>query len=454
MDQKPILTFWVKANALFEKSCQDFDLTWQKRKRILNTKLLVILIFKMVLSKNKQGYGSNLLHLWEACAEKAIALPQANVVSASSLCEARQKLPETIFQTLNQELITLWHTHRVTPIWHNHRVFAIDGSKINTPRGLLQEGYQIANDATQHYPSGLVSCLYNLQEQLIYDVALVSHGNERECALEHFKQLSSGDLVILDRGYFSYLLLYRVMELGLQAIFRLQGGGTNGKVVAFWRSKKTSEIIEYSPSEAVKSKLKKRGCSLNFKPLKLRLVKHRIGKQTYVYATTLLDESIYPLACFAPLYHARWGIEELYKISKNWIEVEDFHSQTERGIKQELYGHVLLINIARIFELDAKNIPPCGGQTDDESLPMVEASSALLQPSASFKINFKNCLAVVGRHLENLILAPKRTIKTWLYKTMHTVSKVKQRIRIGRSYPRISFKPRNRWSSFGASSRA
>jgi hypothetical protein len=42
--------------------------------------------------------------------------------------------------------------------------------------------------------------------------------------------------------------------------------------------------------------------------------------------------------------------QELYKISKKIIEIEDFHSKTDRGIKQELYAHVLLINISRIFE--------------------------------------------------------------------------------------------------------
>lgn len=109
------------------------DKVWQKRKRILNTQLLVILILKMILSNNKQGYGSSLDLLWETCAEKNITLPQINSVAPSSLCEGRQKLPETIFLTLNEKLIALWHEHRTTPLWHGHRVFAIDGSKINAP---------------------------------------------------------------------------------------------------------------------------------------------------------------------------------------------------------------------------------------------------------------------------------------------------------------------------------
>ena len=85
-------------------------------------------------------------------------------------------------------------------------------------------------------------------------------------------------------------------------------------------------------------------------------VKYKIENEIYVYATTLYDSVKYPTMCFGDLYHGRWGIEELYKVSKTHIDVEDFHSQTERGVKQEIYGHLLLVNLAKIFELDAQGI--------------------------------------------------------------------------------------------------
>ena len=31
-------------------------------------------------------------------------------------------------------------------------------------------------------------------------------------------------------------------------------------------------------------------------------------------------------------------------VSKRHIEIENFHSKTERGIKQEIYAHILLIS--------------------------------------------------------------------------------------------------------------
>ena len=71
-----------------------------------------------------------------------------------------------------------------------------------------------------------MSCLYNLQEKIIYDFNLVNHMNERLCALEHMKKLTDHDIMIFDRGYFSYLLFYKVLESNVQAIFRIQSGGS------------------------------------------------------------------------------------------------------------------------------------------------------------------------------------------------------------------------------------
>lgn len=195
---------------------------------------------------------------------------------------------------------------------------------------------------------------------------------------------------------------------GKNAVFRLQQGTTNSKVAAFWNSDRKDAIIEYVPSPAVKHGLKKRGHTPD-------------------------------------LYHGRGGIEELYKVSKQFIDVEDFHSQTERGVKHEIYGHFLLINLVRLFETDARNQLSC----DD---PQVQSSGTTLWPQTgkTLKINFKHCLSVVGRHLENLLLMPGRAIADWLDKAMSAAARVRQRNRPGRCYPRRSFKPRTRWNSFDA----
>ena len=59
----------------------------------------------------------------------------------------------------------------------------------------------------------------------------------------------------------------------------------------------------------------------------------------------------YKAKIFDALYHKRWDIEELYKISKEHFGIEEMHAKTDRGVKQEIYAHTVLINIARLLEL-------------------------------------------------------------------------------------------------------
>src|ERR1041385_6303542 len=121
------LDFWSEVKEVINTVCQEFDTLWSQRKRILNSKLLTLFIFKAVLSKNKQGYSSILSELWDECAENDnVLLPQIKPVSASSLCEARQKLPEELFKKMN----TLFLEKReklIEPVtWEGHRIFGID----------------------------------------------------------------------------------------------------------------------------------------------------------------------------------------------------------------------------------------------------------------------------------------------------------------------------------------
>lgn len=51
MDKK--LEFWLEVKAIFKKTSDKFDVVWQKRKRILDSQLLVAFLLKLVESKNK-----------------------------------------------------------------------------------------------------------------------------------------------------------------------------------------------------------------------------------------------------------------------------------------------------------------------------------------------------------------------------------------------------------------
>ena len=381
---------------IIKEISKNFDSRWRLRKRKIDTQFLILFILKLVLSKNKQGYNITLHDMWHTSSyDTSISLPQDKPFAASSVCEARQKMPPEIFKEINSSLLESYEDYGLNKLWKGHRVFGIDGSRLNLPHDLVNDGYIIQHKKQRHYPTGLLSVLYSLSDGLVYDFSLDSYINERVSLLNHLDIMRKNDIAILDRGYFNYLILYQVTQKNLNLICRMQSGGTNKEVKLFFEGDETDKVIEYYPSIPTKHTIKKQGYNLSYKKIKLRLFKYTINNEVYVCSTTLLDKK-YSVEDLVKLYHSRWGVEELYKISKQIIDIEDFHSSTETGVKQEVYAHLMLINIARIFNNEIKN------DLDNNDSNIDDYWQELFDEVRKIKLNFKSCLFFVGQSLSRI----------------------------------------------------
>ena len=434
---------WEKVVHIVHEVAQEYDDTWRVRKRVLNSMLLMLLIFRLVSSRNAQSYGTTIDELWDSCGKLKIPLPQPHSVAPSSFCEARKKLDESIFKRVNQRIIAAYGPEADRYAWCGHRLFAVDGSKLNLPRHLIARGYPTPSD-TAHYPQGLLSCLYQVQSQLPFDFSLTSHTDERLCAAQHLNVLQPDDVVVYDRGYFSYLMLHRHCETGIHAVFRLQQGSYN-VIRAFFSSPQTDIIVDIVPSDTTRRDIEKQHPEWDIVPLKMRLVKYDIAGTTYCLGTTLLDCVRYPLNALMDVYHARWGVEELYKISKQLFIIEDFHARTERGVKQELYAHFVLITMNRLFANQA-DIDLNANDSSHRLGPHLHTdhSPDSNNPKPRIQTNFKNCIHAVVRGLEELLLVHDRIVASVRH-VFHFVVARRQRTRPGRSYPRISLRPPTKW---------
>jgi len=422
---------WQKIITIVNGVADEFDQQWQKRKRVLNTLLIVLFIFRLVFSKNKQGYGTTIAELWDYCRKMNIQLPQAKPVTAAAFGNARAKLDEAIFKTINTAVIQKYEETQDDYRWKHHRLFAVDGSKINLPKQLQRDfSYRTPSD-NAYYPQGLVSCLYQLKSKLPIDFDLASHLDERAMALNHLHVLTQDDVVVYDRGYFSYHMLYSHHKKEIHAVFRL--AKKSYKVIdEFMESAEMERIVTIEPTLKRQNKIRQQHPDVDFIPLSLRLIKYVIGDTTYILGTTLTDRHSYRAEEFPDIYHARWGIEELYKISKVLIDVEDFHGQTERGVKQELFAHFVLITFARIFT----------NQTND--VLMLNKRS---NHSEKIKTNLKNCLMTVARSLEALFLQQVQLVKETVTNIINLVATCRQKERSDRSYKRESRKTVKKWKA-------
>ncbi len=427
------ITLWGKVVGIISDVAQLFDARWQRRKRVIDSLLLVFLVFRLVFSKNSQGYGTTINEFWYNCHRMKFPLPQKQPISASSFTEARKKLDEEIFNVLNQRIIDACDEDDKRQYrWFGHRLFAVDGSKLNLPRELLKSGYKVPSD-NAHYPQGLLSCLYQLKSKVPYDFDLARHANERVCALAHLKTLSTGDVVVYDRGYFSYVMLYYHQQCGVHPVFRIKKNSFK-EIDAFINGAQTDQIIFLMPSKATQSKIRKENPEIEFTPLTIRLIKYTASGNSYCIGTTLADQR-YTVDGFMDVYHSRWGIEELYKVSKQMIDVDDFHGRSERTVKQELFAHFVLITMSRL----------CSNESENLLITLLNQSHDTMGDESSVQVNFKNTLTTVSRHLEDIMFAPARCIKNVMESIVSSISRCRQKVRPGRSYVRKSKKPVGKW---------
>lgn len=412
---------FLEVKNIIENVSIEYDKIWRKRSRKIDSKFLINFIFQLVLN-SKKGYSIILSELWDDYMNKKISPPQKDAYSISSICEARQKLPEEIFKIINAKILEVFKNIENSSSLKGHRVFAVDGSKISLNKRLENDNYKKFNSKA-YYPSGLLSCLYNVDSHLIHDFIFTKSFSERDRALEHIEKLEENDVVIFDRGYFSYLLMRKIKDQNAHGIFRLQRNLRNKPLLEFLNSEETDTVIDYIPSKAVQCDLKKIGHHIDFSAIKLRVVKEIIEGKEYIFATTLIGDE-YKEEIFGKLYHKRWDIEELYKVSKILLNIEELHSKMERGVKQEIYAHFVLINIARFFEINS----------------MLNSNN-----SSNTKINFKGCILGVSRYISDLLFSSCADVVIIIDRIFKFISKMRYKDRPKRKYPRISYKPRKVW---------
>jgi hypothetical protein len=437
------VTLWEKVVKVISEVASQYDEQWRVRKRIINSMLIIILIFRLVCSKNSQSYGTTIDELWDNCDRLDLPLAQKSSIAPSSFCTARKKLDETAFKQINQTIIATYaqqyqdHSYR----WLGHRIFAVDGSKVNLPRNLVFSGYKLPSD-NANYPQGLLSCLYQLKSQMPFDFDLVSHANERSCALRHLQVLEKNDVVVYDRGYFSYVMLHQHLESQIHAVFRLQENSFT-VIRDFFSSSQTDIIATIYPSAKTRRDIMLEHPNLEIVPLQMRLIKYQISDDTFCLGTTLVDQNQYNnTQDFIDIYHARWGVEELYKVSKRIFMIEDFHAKSERGVKQEIFAHFALITMNRIFanqaDADLNQSNNSVVNSTDHERP------SLKMQGPKIKTNFKNCIHVFERSIEELLLLQTK-MKTVVERAYHFIIGRNQKERPGRSYARKSMKPESKW---------
>ena len=267
--------------------------------------------------------------------------------SKSAFVQARKKIKPEVFKHLNQRIIEEFYKDNsgVLRQFDNLRILAMDGSRLTLPfTKELEEIYGQTKNQTNTYIVQTKACvLYDLLNEICINGVLSSiYTDERTQAKQLFEHCQANDLIIYDRGYPSFELIYEHYQKNLHFLMRMPLDFSQ-VVKDFVASGKTSQIVEIKPGQKKSFENKPYTKSST---LKIRLLRITLnGGGIEVLATSLLDSKHYGNEVFKELYFKRWKIETYYDELKNKLKIEEFSGYSNQSILQDFYSTLFVSNI-------------------------------------------------------------------------------------------------------------
>jgi hypothetical protein len=344
-------------------------------------------------------------------------------------CRARKKLPREVFEEVFGRAVDE-ATDRAGSLepcrWHGYRVYAIDGTKKNMPcSDELAQHYGVPYAA--HYPQMLVCTLYDVLAKIpINGMWGPYRASERTMAQSLYEELGAGDLLLMDRGFPSFEVLWDMVERNFDFLVRLPKTGMFGEVAAFLSQGHRDGLVTIAPPAELVREQRAAGQPIP-KPLTLRVVKiasRKKGTEAGVFITTLLDKKEFSIPVLRDLYHLRWEEEEYYKLVKGLLEAENFRGKSCLLIDQEVIAMYLYCVLVRIMMLE------CAEQHD-------------ISPN---RIAQQHAFLAVTRYLDRILVA--KTIDECTHLLFLCIDEISWRLykkRPNRSYPRRSKTSYGKW---------
>lgn len=282
-------------------------------------------------------------------------------VSKSAVSQARQKLKATAFEALNDSLIGLLNELLPEPRWQGLRLIATDSTTLRLPPWLENQAeFGVQTDSSGHpYVLARALGLFATTSKLMIKTVLGRFDDaERALLVELLPHLASDDLLVMDRGFPAVWLFTLLQQRELPFLARMDGNQWP-VVENFLRSDLSETVITQPVTASARRQAQAVGMTLTAKTLTLRLIKVVLSTgHIEVLATSLIDSQAYPASAFAELYHARWHIEEAFKVLKHRLYLEQFTGELPESIRQDVHAKIFTANLAEALAREAYDTLP------------------------------------------------------------------------------------------------
>jgi hypothetical protein len=349
-------------------------------------------------------------------------------VTEEAFVQARARMPLSFWAAL---LVVLGQRfereHAEWVRWKEFRLLALDGTTINMPQWkALRAHFGAAKNGKSkgRTQARLVMLQFPLTRiPWRYEVAPIGQG-ERTLAAKLLDHLSPNDLVLLDRGFWSYGLFHQIQGRGAHFAIRLP---SHVRLHTLRRLSSRDRLVRWKMPSGPRWR------KSDLPPhIDLRVVDYKIpGFRPSAVVTNVLDprkvsrEDWVGLATQTEagakrlevgLYHRRWEIETTFFELKVTQGLEgSLRSRRPHGVYYEIAGHVLLYTLVRWLMVEA-------------------AVAASLDP---LRLSFKAALEELCEMRYALLTAtPQRVRQVLLPRLLERIASHVVPLRPGRHFPR------------------
>jgi hypothetical protein len=275
--------------------------------------------------------------------------------SASSYCEARARLPLSLFAQLfdavaqQASAASAASAASTATLLNGRRVVLGDVTTFSTPdTPQLRDhfGYPSGQRDGCGFPVGkLLGVIDALSGAVLVALCCPLFTHEAREMLSLHPLLRRGDVLVADRGFCSYAQLALLAQRGVDAVVRLHQRRATQWAKEYRESWQRPKKRPTWMSAALWSSLPQQ--------LTVRIVRYTVPRKgcrtrvVYV-ATTLLDPLAYPAETIMRLYGHRWQIETCFNQLKTHGKMNALKSRTVEGVVKELIIYLIVWNLVRM----------------------------------------------------------------------------------------------------------
>jgi len=339
-------------------ACRKAEYKWRERK--FDPVVTIHLFLLQVLNGN-----TAILHLRHLV---------RRAVNAAAYCKARMRIPLAVYETLLDHAARL-ASQGCEPVLAGMRVLLVDAASSLTPdtrsiRKLFQQPRNIKPGCG--LPMAKVLALFDAASGAILRPLICSlFVHEASNVWMLHPQLRSGDLIVGDRAFCSYVHLVMLHARGVFGLFRVQqrqqvdfrrgrrhGGKGRTKSRFIRKLGSYDQLVEwFKPKQKPKWMSKKQFAALP-SSLIVRELRYHLqarGQRTRIVTivTTLIDPALYPAEKVAALYGLRWQVETHFAQLKTSMKMARLKCKSPDGVKKELLTCFIAYNLTRTVMRDA-----------------------------------------------------------------------------------------------------